>query len=133
MSIKDYIDEKEKEIEAYNQEHGFPNNPIVNGRQQSNIGIFRKYIESYVQNNPNLHKGTMTLMVRQLAPSPQGLPLEIYAFCRDKAWVTYEGVQADIFDHLLAILPAFNLRVCQAPTGDDVASLRRSLEPPAPT
>ena len=130
--IVDYLEEKEQELAEHNEGLALEGDDFFNRRRLTNIGTFRAYMTAYLRHHPMINQD-MTLMVRQLAPSPQGLPLEIYAFCRDKAWVTYEGVQADIFDHLLAILPAFNLRVCQAPTGDDVASLRRSLEPPAPT
>jgi len=104
----------------------------VNRRRLTNIGTFRAYMTAYLRQHPMINQ-EMTLMVRQLAPTPQGLPLEVYAFCKDKAWVTYEGVQADIFDHLLAILPAFDLRIYQTPTGDDVAALRQTLAPSAIT
>ena len=124
-----YLEEKRKAVEAHNAGLTAAESDPVNQRRLTNIGTFRAYIAAYLQHHPMINQD-MTLMVRQLAPTPQGLPLEIYAFCKDKAWVTYEGVQADIFDHLLAILPAFDLRVHQTPTGDDVAALRQTLEPP---
>ena len=126
--IAAYLEEKRLAIEAHNASMGLEAGDTLNGRRLTNIGTFRTYVTAYLRQHPMINPD-MTLMVRQLAPTPQGLPLEIYAFCKDKAWVAYEGVQADIFDHLLAILPAFDLQVHQAPTGDDVASLRKVLDP----
>ena len=94
----------------------------VNKRRLTNIGTFRAYAVNYLKNRPDLHKG-MTLMVRQLAPGPEGLPLEIYCFTNTTAWVDYEGIKADIFDHLLAIVPEFGLRLYQKPAGSDLAGL----------
>jgi miniconductance mechanosensitive channel len=125
--IAPYLEEKRLEIEAHNAGLGIEAKDAVNGRRLTNIGTFRAYVTAYLRQHAMIN-ADMTLMVRQLAPTPQGLPLEIYAFCKDKAWVAYEGVQADIFDHLLAVLPAFDLRVHQAPTGDDVAALRPVIE-----
>jgi len=84
----------------------------VNARRVTNLGTFRAYVERYLQHHPGIHT-EMTLLVRQLQPTTQGLPLEIYCFTRSTAWGEYEGVQSDVFDHLLAILPAFGLRVFQ--------------------
>lgn len=114
-----YLEEKKAELEKWNAgliEQGL--DPI-NSRQVTNIGTFRAYVERYLRQHPGVHQG-MTLMVRQLNPGPQGLPLEIYCFTNTTAWAAYEGIQSDIFDHLLAILPEFGLRVFQQPSGPDV-------------
>jgi miniconductance mechanosensitive channel len=120
--VAGYLGAKREEIEAWNREHGVDPSVEVNGRRLTNVGTFRAYIEAYIRNHPMIHTG-MTLLVRQLAPTPQGLPIEIYAFTRDNRWVAYEGIQADIFDHILAAAPAFDLRVFQQPTGSDMRSL----------
>ena len=112
--IQDYMKEKKEEIKASN-----PNGEIpVNQRRLTNIGTFRKYVEAYLHNHPKIHKN-MTFLVRQLQPSEKGLPLEIYVFSNDQAWANYEAIQADIFDHIFAIVPEFGLKVFQNPTGDD--------------
>jgi miniconductance mechanosensitive channel len=123
--LKDYIEGKEREIEEYNREHGIDPSVRVNGRRLTNIGTFRAYIARYLAHHPMIHK-EMTMMVRQLAPGEHGLPLEIYAFTNDTRWAVYEGVQADIFDHILAAAPEFGLRVFQNPTGHDMRQLLES-------
>ena len=98
----------------------------MNLRRLTNLGTFRAYARAYLQ----AHKGIrddMTLLVRQLDPGPQGLPIEIYCFTATTAWNDYEDIQSDIFDHLLAILPEFGLRAFQAPSGGDVASAAQAL------
>jgi len=119
--LKDYIEQKEKEIKSYNEEHRIDKSIKVNGRAMTNIGIFRAYIQRYLEGHPKIHKG-MTCMVRQLQPEETGLPIEIYAFANDTAWAVYEGIQSDIFDHILAVAPEFGLRVFQNPTGHDLKS-----------
>jgi len=94
----------------------------VNGRRMTNIGTFRAYIEAYLRNHKNIHQG-MTFLVRQLPPGPTGLPIEIYVFCNDTAWAKYEAIQADIFDHVLAVVPQFGLKVFQNPTGEDFGKI----------
>ncbi|MDF2924284.1 MAG: MscS Mechanosensitive ion channel [Paenibacillaceae bacterium] len=120
--LTDYIIRKEKEIEQYNQEFGMDRSVKVNGRALTNIGIFRAYIYNYLQHHPKIHK-SMTCMVRQLAPSETGVPLEIYAFTNDVDWAVYEGVQSDIFDHVFAVASDFELHVFQNPTGYDLKSM----------
>lgn len=120
--LRDYIDRKEKELEAYNREHNIDPSSVVNGRRLTNIGTYRIYIQNYLENHPLIHKG-LTTMVRQLAPGEHGLPLEIYAFTSDVRWVNYEAIQSDIFDHVLAVAPEFGLRVFQNPTGHDMRML----------
>ncbi len=110
-----YLAQKENEIMAQNQDLTVPG---LNGRHQTNLGIFRAYIKAYLQQNEQIRKD-MTFLVRHLQPTPQGLPLEIYVFTADTRWAYYEGIQADIFDHLLAIIPEFRLRLYQYPTGRD--------------
>ncbi|MBY5993411.1 mechanosensitive ion channel family protein [Ferrimonas balearica] len=96
----------------------------ANGRRLTNLGCFRAYLQAYLQHHPSVHQ-QMTLMVRQLAPTENGLPLEIYCFTNDTRWPVYEGIQADIFDHALAVLPQFELRAMQKPTGADLRQLGR--------
>jgi miniconductance mechanosensitive channel len=116
--LKDYIIEKKNEIRANNPEGEIP----VNQKRLTNIGTFRIYIEAYLRENPNIND-EMTFLVRQLQTSEKGLPMEIYVFSKDQEWAKYEAIQADIFDHILAIVPEFNLRVFQNPTGGDFQKL----------
>ena len=110
--VKDYITQREADIEHYNAEHHIDTSEIVNGRQQTNIGIFRAYIKAYIDNNPKLNH-ELTTMVRQLQPTEFGVPLQIYAFSADKQWTHYEAIQSDIFDHILAAAPMFDLKIFQ--------------------
>jgi miniconductance mechanosensitive channel len=126
--ITDYVDQKKQALEETNLHLGDRGSDPANTRRLTNIGTFRAYTLAYLQNHPLIHTG-MTLMVRQLAPTPHGLPLEVYAFSRDKAWVATENLQSDIFDHLLAIAPAFELSIYQYPAGSDMAG-QRDLAPP---
>jgi len=119
--LRDYLDGKTTELDDWNAKLREQGLDPVNSRQVTNIGTFRAYVERYLRQHPGINQN-MTLMVRQLAPGPQGLPLELYCFTASTAWVAYEGVQADIFDHLLAILPEFGLQVFQEPSGADVSS-----------
>ena len=119
--LSDYIETKLNEIEHYNEEHNIDKSSKVNGRQLTNIGVFRVYIQQYLKHHPKIHQ-EMTLTVRQLASGDSGLPLEIYAFTNDTNWMVYESVQSDIFDHIFAIVPEFGLRIFQNPTGYDIAS-----------
>lgn len=122
--LKDYIEETEKIIEDYNKEHGIDNSILVNGRRQTNLGVFRAYLTNYLKSLPTVNQD-LTCMVRQLQPTEQGIPLELYFFSAIKAWVPYEGVQADVFDHVLAIIPEFDLHVFQNPTGEDFRELSK--------
>ena len=119
--LKDYIDEKRKEIDEYNREHGFQDD-VVSGRQMTNIGTFRAYVEAYLRRSEKLHP-KLTFLIRQLEPGTHGLPIQVYVFTNDVAWVNYEHIQADIFDHLLAVVPEFGLRVFQNPTGEDFKAM----------
>jgi len=120
--LKDYIKDKEQELSDYNSGLATEVDAQFNGRQLTNIGTFRAYAYNYLRNHPKIHEG-MTLIVRQLAPGPEGLPLEIYCFTNTTAWGVYEDIQSDIFDHLLAIVPEFGLRLYQKPAGSDFANL----------
>ena len=116
--IQDYINAKRAELEEYNASHANAQVSIANGRRITNIGTFRAYILAYLQNHPQINQ-RLTLLVRQLAPSDAGLPLEIYAFSKEKNWHIYETIQADIFDHLLAVAQEFDLKIFQKPSGSD--------------
>jgi miniconductance mechanosensitive channel len=120
--LRDYLANRQAEIDAFNRERGVDTTSPVNGRRQTNIGVFRAYVVAYLKALPQINQ-EMTFLVRHLEPTPQGLPLEIYVFSRDKVWANYEAIQADIFDHLLAVLPEFGLRVFQYPTGHDLSGL----------
>jgi miniconductance mechanosensitive channel len=117
--LKSYIGDKEAELEAHNRSIGAGAQETVNLRRLTNIGTFRAYVFNYVKSHPGIHK-ELTLMVRQLAPGPEGLPLEIYAFANSTEWAAYEGIQGDIFDHVLAITSEFGLHLFQNPTGQDI-------------
>ena len=121
--LKDYVENKELELVAYNEALATEVDAEVNRRRLTNAGTFRAYAYNYLKNHPKIHKG-MTLIVRQLGPGPEGLPLEIYCFTNTTEWAAYEDIQSDIFDHLLAIVPEFGLRLYQKPAGSDLANLR---------
>ena len=121
--IKEYIDSKVIEIDKHNSASNISDQELINGRALTNIGTFRAYIEGYLRNHAKIHK-EMTFLVRQLSPSSEGVPIQIYVFSNDTNWVNYESIQSDIFDHLLAILPEFELKVFQNPTGADFINMR---------
>ena len=120
--IAEYIEEKKHELEAFNQSTNVDNASLANGRRMTNIGTFRAYVVAYLSNHPMINMN-MTFLVRQLPSGEYGLPIEVYVFSKDKAWANYEAIQADIFDHILAVLPEFDLRVYQNPTGADFRML----------
>jgi miniconductance mechanosensitive channel len=122
--LETYLRDKQAEIGRWNESLGERAKVPANTRRATNVGTFRAYVDNYLRSHPGVHQG-MTIMVRQLQPEPEGLPLEIYCFTNTVAWVAYEGIQADIFDHLYAILPEFGLRVFQNPSGAD---WRQALE-----
>ena len=108
--VSSYLDDRSKEIEKYNLEHGIDKSILVNGRNLTNFGVFRKYLQTYVENHSAINKD-MTLMVRQLEPTAQGIPMEIYAFSSDQRWENYEYIMGDIFDHVLAAVNYFDLQI----------------------
>lgn len=120
--LKDYLSTKQKEIDDWNQQLKDEGKEPVNTRRISNLGTFRAYVLQYLKNHPRVHQ-EMTLMVRHLNPTADGLPLEIYCFTATTEWVAYEGIQSDIFDHLISILPEFGLRVFQHPSGVDMREM----------
>jgi miniconductance mechanosensitive channel len=116
--ISEYIEQKKQELKEFNQLTNVDNASLANGRRMTNIGTFRAYVVAYLRHHPMINKD-MTFLVRQLPPTQYGLPIEIYVFSKDKVWAHYEAIQADIFDHILAVVPEFDLRVYQNPTGAD--------------
>ncbi|MFN8698495.1 MAG: mechanosensitive ion channel family protein [Flavobacteriales bacterium] len=129
--IRSYLEARHKEIREYNEENDVDKTALLNGRHMTNIGIFRQYAMTYIEENPKINL-SMTYMVRQLQPTENGLPIEIYAFTYDKKWEEFELVAADLFDHLLASVPFFELEVFQNPGGSDMRGLRRSLSAETP-
>ncbi len=126
--LTDYVAAKEKELAEYNANLKYAVEADVNQRRLTNIGTFRAYAQNYLRNHPRIHHQGMTLLVRQLPPGPDGLPIEIYCFTKTTDWIDYEAIQADIFDHLLAIVPEFGLRLYQRPAGADLLSLSRNRQ-----
>ena len=120
--ITEHLEAKRQEIATWNSKRQVAASDLANGRHLTNVGTFRAYVVAYLRHHPMIHRD-MTFLVRQLAPTEHGLPIEIYVFSRDQEWSNYEGIQADIFDHVLAIAPAFDLRVYQSPSGGDVRDL----------
>lgn len=116
--LKDYITKKESELERYNSDNNIDISMISNGRRITNIGTFRAYLVNYLKNHPKINQD-LTILVRQLDPTISGIPLQIYAFSKDIEWVNYEGIQSDIFDHVLAVIPQFELSLFQSPSGED--------------
>jgi miniconductance mechanosensitive channel len=121
--VSEYVNKTEEVISEYNKKKDIDNNILVNGRRQTNIGVFRAYLKGYLKNNPVVNNN-MTFLVRHLQPGPEGLPIEVYVFSKDQEWAKYEDNQSDIFDHILAVIPEFDLKVFQQPTGRDFASLK---------
>jgi len=116
--ISEYVEKKRAELSEHNRSVNVDDSSLANGRRMTNIGTFRAYVEAYLGNHPMVSQ-EMTLIIRQLAPGEHGLPIEIYVFCTDTRWAHYEAIQADIFDHILAVLPEFDLRVFQSLSGSD--------------
>ncbi len=124
--VKDFVISRQAEIDKFNEESGADKSVLINGRHMTNLGVFRRYALQYLLDNPKIDQKE-TVMVRQLQPTEIGLPLEIYAFSSDIAWVNYENIQADIFDHLLAAAEMFELRIFQNPSGGDFQYLGRQV------
>ncbi len=119
--IRDYVTQRQVEVDEENRSQKIDTTQIVNGRRLTNVGTFRAYVAAYLRQHPKIHQD-MTFLIRQLPPGENGLPIEVYVFTNDTVWANYEAIQADIFDHLLAVMPAFDLRVFQNPTGSDFGS-----------
>jgi miniconductance mechanosensitive channel len=121
--LKDYISEKMNDVHDYNSKHlKKSSSTLTNGRWLTNVGTFRAYVIEYLKKHPNSRKD-LTMLVRQLEPTEKGLPLQVYVFVDTTVWAEYEGMQADIFDHLLAIAPEFGLNIFQQPSGRDFKAL----------
>ena len=116
--LKDYIHNKEDELKQYNLEREIDTSMISNGRRITNIGTFRAYLVNYLKNHPKINQ-ELTVLVRQLEPTTTGIPMQIYAFSNDIDWIKYEGIQSDIFDHVLSVVPQFELSLFQSPSGAD--------------
>jgi miniconductance mechanosensitive channel len=125
--LRPYLEQKLDDIQQYNTGVGDDLSELINGRRLTNVGTFRAYCVAYLRNHPKIHQSGMTLIVRQLPPSTTGLPIEIYAFANDIAWANFEDIQGDIFDHLLSILPEFELSAFQAPSGADLEKVGAML------
>ena len=123
--VTNYIIEKEKEVEEYNKTNNIDNSNLVNGRRQTNIGIFRAYLTEYLANCPYINKD-MTFMIRQLAPTEFGIPMQVYAFSSNKEWIKYENIQSDIFDHIFAVVPMFDLKIYQKPSSNTLENINNS-------
>ncbi|MHB1223392.1 MAG: mechanosensitive ion channel family protein [Gemmatimonadaceae bacterium] len=127
--LSDYIEAKVEELGEHNARYAADPTAILNARRLTNIGTLRAYISAYLRGHPSIHQ-ELTFLVRQLEPTPEGLPLQIYVFTNDTRWSYYEGIQADIFDHILAMVGEFGLTVYQRPSGNDLASLIDSRSGP---
>lgn len=124
--IRDYLDERREAIDRYNAEHNIDLSDSVSGRRMTNLGTFRAYISVFLRQHPQIRQD-MTFLVRHLPPGPTGIPIEIFVFSADQQWPVYEGIQADIFDHLLGVIPEFDLRVFQEPSGSDLARIAEAI------
>ena len=124
--LKPYLTARHQEIDEWNQQLDAPES-VLNHRRMTNIGTFRAYLNEYLRHHPRIRKD-MTLMVRQLAPDDHGLPIEIYAFTNTVVWLEYESIQADIFDHIFAVVEEFGLRIHQSPTGNDIRALSGAFQ-----
>jgi len=122
--VKSYIEHRQREILKYNEKTSADKSVLINGRNQTNFGVFRKYLNGYLHENSAVNK-ELALMVRQLEPTSKGIPLEIYCFISDKRWENFEAVMADIFDHVIASVPYFDLEIFEEPTGKDLRSLAK--------
>lgn len=117
--VNKYLDHREKDNDNYNSNDDINDSLLINGKRQTNLGVFRKYIDAYLNENPAVNKD-MFLMVRHLEPTEKGIPVEVYCFSNDKEWYNYEHIQADIFDHLIASAPYFDLEIFEFPSGQDI-------------
>ena len=123
QQISNYIEEKVEELKDFNLGNKIDESELINGRRLTNLGTFRIYLENYLRQRQDVNKG-LTFMVRHLDPGPTGIPIEVYVFATTTEWVKYEGIQADIFDHIFAVVPSFDLKVFQTPSGTDFRYLK---------
>ncbi|MDN3620158.1 mechanosensitive ion channel family protein [Polaribacter undariae] len=124
QSISAYLETRQADIDAYNEKNNINKELLLNGRNLTNIGVFRKYIETYIENHSGTNKDMM-IMVRQMPPDTQGIPIEIYAFSSDKRWKNYEYIMSDIFDHVIAAVPYFNLEIFELPSNSSFINYKK--------
>ena len=125
--VSEYLERKNKEINKHNTKIGADKSVLINGINLTNFGVFRKYLDAYLEQNSSVSKELFS-MVRQLAPTSKGIPLEIYCFSSNKQWAKYEVIMADIFDHIIAAIPYFDLEVFEEPTGKDMQSFVKQTQ-----
>lgn len=123
--IKPYLEHRQRDVDRYNERNEINKELLINGRNQTNLGVFRYYADAFLNENSAINKD-LFLMVRHLAPTDKGIPVEIFCFSKDKRWVNYEHIQADIFDHLLASIPYFDLEIFELPTGKDISTVNKA-------
>lgn len=123
--IKPYLEHRQRDVDRYNERNEINKDLLINGRNQTNLGVFRYYADAFLNENSAINKD-LFLMVRHLAPTDKGIPVEIFCFSKDKRWVNYEHIQADIFDHLLAAIPYFDLEIFELPTGKDISTVNKA-------
>ncbi|MGG8498142.1 mechanosensitive ion channel family protein [Tenacibaculum sp. TC6] len=121
--LSNYVEQISNEINNYNHKHNIDKSLLINGRNLTNFGLFRKYLDEYIQQHPHINQ-SLLFMTRQLEPTPNGIPLEIYAFSKNKVWIDYERIMADIFDHILASVSYFDLEIFENPSGKDISKLK---------
>jgi miniconductance mechanosensitive channel len=121
--VKSFIEHRQSVIDKHNERTGADKSVLVNGRNQTNLGVFRKYIDAYLHQNPAINKD-MYLMVRHLDPTEKGIPLQVMCFSKDKVWQNFEAIQADLFDHFISAAAYFDLEIFELPTGKDIAALK---------
>ena len=117
--VSNYLDDREKTNDKFNKSKDIDKSLLINGENQTNLGVYRKYVEAYLEKNPGINED-MFQMVRHLAPTEKGIPIEVYCFSKDQEWLSYEHIQADIFDHIIASAAYFDLEIFEFPTGNDV-------------
>ncbi|PHR12677.1 MAG: mechanosensitive ion channel protein MscS [Aequorivita sp.] len=122
--IKPYLEHRQRDVDKYNRMNEADKKLLINGRNQTNLGVFRHYADAFLNENSAINKD-LFMMVRHLSPTDKGIPIEIFCFSHDKKWENYEHIQADIFDHLLAAIPYFDLEIFELPTGKDFSSLHQ--------
>lgn len=127
--LTDYIKEKQEEVKEYNKKSGVDDSQLINGRRLTNLGTFRAYLKAYLRHREDVHK-ELTFLVRQLPSTAEGVPIQIYVFATTTSWVPYEEIQADIFDHVFAVVPEFELRLYQKPSGNSFSRLALSQQEP---
>ncbi|HEG44749.1 hypothetical protein LCGC14_1852720 [marine sediment metagenome] len=125
--IADYIEKTTEDVAKFNAEAKVDDSELINGRRLTNVGTFRAYVAAYLRNHPMINQD-MTFLIRHLDPTSKGLPIQVYVFCKDKVWANYEAIQADIFDHILAVVDHFDLRVFQEPSGADISGLKLNCD-----